>query len=398
MPTNKKLNGVISLATNTPGVPTGYGVQAKMLAERMVKHGIDLAILSNYGLEGRIDTLKLDNGEVPHYPRGITPYSGDVLKLYHEEHLAGREVPNYLMTLYDTWVYLDRDDLDEIPILSWVPIDHLTIPPKVKKWLEKDNVTPIAMSEFGFKAMKEQGIDAHYIPHAVDTSVFKPTPEVDGQSVRESLGLKEDDFLVGMVAANKANGQVHRKAFAENILAFSLFKKQNPNAYLYMHTDPLTTYGGFSVKALMSACGLDKDAVLFPDAHKYRMGYSDEEMAGLYSAMDILLHPSYGEGFGVPAIEAQACGTPTISSGWTACLELAGPDSYLVDGQPFWDEPQFSWFEIPLIPSITAALQKAYERGRGEYPETIAFAKSYDVEAVWEAYWLPFLASKLAVD
>lgn len=79
-------------------------------------------------------------------------------------------------------------------------------------------------------------------------------------------------------------------------------------------------------------------------------------------------------------------------------MELAGPDSYLVDGQPFWDEPQFSWFEIPLIPSITAALQKAYERGRGEYPETIAFAKSYDVEAVWEAYWLPFLASKLAVD
>lgn len=395
MPTHKKPSGIISLATNTPGIPTGYGVQAKMLAERLLRHGVDVAALSNYGLEGRIDKLKLDNGEITHYPRGLTPYSGDVLKLYHEDHVAGRKLPNYLFTLYDTWVYLDRTDLDEIDILSWVPIDHLTIPPKVLKWCEKDNVTPIAMSEFGFKLLKEQGIDAHYIPHAVDTSVYKPTHEIDGQPIREHFGLKRDDFLVGMVAANKANGQVHRKAFAENILAFSLFRKEHPNAYLYIHSEPTKSMGGFSILALMAACGLDKDAVLFPDGHKYRMGYSDQEMAALYTGMDILLHASYGEGFGVPAIEAQACGTPTIASGWTACLELAGPDSYLVDGQPFWDEPQFSWYEIPSVPSITQALTKAAKRGRQEFPETIAFAKSYDVEAIWNAYWLPFLKSKL---
>tara|TARA_R110001606_G_C14988232_1_gene605407 strand:- start:124 stop:597 length:474 start_codon:yes stop_codon:yes gene_type:complete len=156
--------------------------------------------------------------------------------------------------------------------------------------------------------------------------------------------------------------------------------------------------GGFTVKALIAACGLDEDAILFPDSDKYRMGYSSEEMAALYTGMDILLHASYGEGFGVPAIEAQACGTPTIASSWTACLELAGPDSYLVEGQPFWDEPQFSWFEIPSVPSITQALTKAAKRGRQEFPETLAFAKSYDVEAIWNAYWLPFLQSKLAVD
>ena len=395
MPTNKKLSGVISLATNTPGVPTGYGVQAKLLAERLLRHGVDVAALSNYGLEGRIDTLKLENGEIPHYPRGMTTYSGDVLKLYHEDFLADRDLPNYILTLYDAWVYLDTKDIDDINILSWVPIDHLTIPPRVEQWCNKENVTPIAMSEFGLKQLKDKGIDAHYIPHSVDTSVFKPTYEIDGQPIREYYGLKDDDFLVGMVAANKANGQIHRKAFAENILAFSLFKKQNPNAYLYIHSEPTKMYNGFNLLALMAACGLDKDSVLFPDSHKYRMGYSDEEMAALYSGMDILLHVSYGEGFGVPAIEAQACGTPTISSSWTASLELAGPDSYLVEGQPFWDEPQFSWFEIPLVPSIVNALQKAYERGRGDFPETVKFAKAYDVEAVWEAYWLPFLKKKL---
>jgi glycosyltransferase involved in cell wall biosynthesis len=145
----------------------------------------------------------------------------------------------------------------------------------------------------------------------------------------------------------------------------------------------------------MHAVGLDKDDVLFPDPHKYRMGYSDEEMAALYTGMDILLHTSYGEGFGVPSIESQVCGTPVIASSWTASLELAGPDSYLVEGQPFWDEAQLSWFQIPNVNSITSALEKAYERGRQEFPETVNFAKAYDVEAVWDAYWLPFLKEKL---
>lgn len=390
-----KLKGAISLASNTPGVPTGYGVQGMMLVERMKRHGIDVASLSNYGLEGRMDTLETKHGTIPHYPRGITVYSHDVMKLYHEDFLAGREIPNFILTLYDTWVYLENKELDDLNIVSWVPIDHLTLPAKVELWCKKENVTPIAMSEFGLKQLQGQGIDAHYIPHAVDTSVYKPTNEIDGQPIRDYYGLKEDDFLVGMVAANKANGQIHRKAFAENILAFSLLKKNHPNAYLYIHSDPGKHYGGFGLLNLIHAVGLEKDDVLFPDPHRYRMGYSDEEMAALYTGMDILLHPSYGEGFGVPAIEAQACGTPTISSSWTASLELAGPDSYLVEGQPFWDEAQLSWFQIPNVNSITAALEKAYERGRQEFPETLEFAKSYDVEAVWEAYWLPFLKEKL---
>lgn len=396
MTTYEQINGAISLATNTPGVPTGYGVQSKMLAERLLRHGIDVAALSNYGLEGRKDTLKIGGKEIPHYPRGVTTYSGDVIKQYHEEFVAGRDVPNAVITLYDVWVYLDRPELDELDIWSWVPIDHLSTPPRVELWCKKENVTPIAMSEFGYKQLTNAGIEAHYIPHAVDTKVYKPTQDIDGVPIRDYYGLAEGDFLVGMVAANKANGQIHRKAYAEALLAFSLFKKEHPNAYLYIHAEPGKHYGGFDLIRLMSAVGLDKDSVLFPDPQKARMGYSDEEMAALYTGMDILLNVSYGEGFGVPAIEAQACGTPLIASSWTASLELAGPDSFLVEGQPFWDESQLSWWQVPSVPSIVKALERAYAR-RGEvFPDTVKFAQAYDVEAVWEAYWLPFLKAKLA--
>lgn len=395
MTTYEQFTGAISLATNTPGVPTGYGVQAKMLMDRLKRHGLDVAALSNYGLEGRMDTIQTEYGPVKHYPRGLTQYSGDVIKLYHEDFLAGREMPNFVLTLYDVWVWLQNKEMDELKIASWVPIDHSTLPAKVELWCKKENVTPIAMSEFGFNELKRAGVDAYYIPHAVDTKVYKPTHEIDGMPIRDYYGLKKDDFLVGMVAANKANGQVHRKAYGENLLAFSLFKKNNPNAYLYIHADPSKAYGGFDLITLLKACGLEKDDVLFPDPHKYRMGYSDEEMAALYTGMDILLHASYGEGFGVPAIEAQACGTPTISSGWTASLELAGPHSFLVEGQPWWDEAQLAWWQIPLVPSIVAALEKALEGKDRDFTKTIEFARSYDVEAVWNAHWLPFLRDQL---
>jgi hypothetical protein len=94
------------------------------------------------------------------------------------------------------------------------------------------------MSPFGQRSLEKLGIESTYIPHAVDTKLYKPTHEIEGTPVKKYFGLKDSDFVVGMVAANKANGQIHRKAFAENLLAFSIFKKAHPDAYLYIHTDP----------------------------------------------------------------------------------------------------------------------------------------------------------------
>jgi glycosyltransferase involved in cell wall biosynthesis len=118
-------------------------------------------------------------------------------------------------------------------------------------------------------------------------------------------------------------------------------------------------------------------------------------MAALYTGMDVLLHASYGEGFGVPAIEAQACGTKVIGSNWAASQDLVSEDGWLVDGQPFWDEPQLSFFQIPSVPSIVQALTNAYSSSRAESKTSIEFAKQFDVERVWKWYWMPFLRGRL---
>jgi glycosyltransferase involved in cell wall biosynthesis len=50
----------------------------------------------------------------------------------------------------------------------------------------------------------------------------------------------------------------------------------------------------------------------------------DEDLPALYSAAEIFLYPSLYEGFGLPPLEAMACGTPTISSNASSLPEVVG--------------------------------------------------------------------------
>jgi glycosyltransferase involved in cell wall biosynthesis len=61
-------------------------------------------------------------------------------------------------------------------------------------------------------------------------------------------------------------------------------------------------------------------------------GYiADEDLAGLYNAATLFLYPSLSEGFGMPLVEAMACGTPVITSSISCLPEIAGKAGVLVD-------------------------------------------------------------------
>jgi glycosyltransferase involved in cell wall biosynthesis len=205
-----------------------------------------------------------------------------------------------------------------------------------------------------------------------------------------------DRFVVGMVAANKASGMVHRKAFSENLLGFSIFHKKHPDAMLYLHTDPLGRSGGWDLPSLLKSLSIPDDAVAFPDPNDYRFGLEPENLAAFYTSFDVLLATSYGEGFGVPTIEAQACGTRVIGSNWAATPDLVSDDGWLVGGMPAWDSGQNAWWQIPSPTSIAQALEDAYYADRGTNQTSVDFAKQFDVETVWRDNWLPVLTKLLA--
>ena len=390
-PTQKKLKGTVSIWSNSAYVaPTGYGEQAKLLLERLKRDGADVAMLSNYGLEGNIGSLPTPFGDVPHYPRGLEPYSNDVGPMHHA-HWKNQnpKQPDLLIGLYDSWVIKGKA-WEKINTAWWTPLDHITMPPKVEAFLRQKHINPLAMSPFGVEQMAAKGIDCDYVPHAIDTKVFKPTAQIQGTDVREYMDTK-NNFVVGVVAANKASGLVHRKSFSETLIAFSIFHKKHPDARLYLHTDPLGSAGGWNLLNLITALDIPKDAVLFPPFVDYKYGIAQEDLAALYTGMDVLLAPCMGGGFEVPIMEAQACGTRVISSSWTAPKDLVADDGWLIEGQPTWDAGQDAFWMTPLIPSMVSALEEAYAAGGGRSDAAIKFAADFDADVVWDKYWLPVL-------
>jgi glycosyltransferase involved in cell wall biosynthesis len=390
---NKKLNATISVLSNSPGMPTGYGQATEALVNLLKREGADVAALSNYGHEGINSTFRTDFGDIPLYARGNEVYSNDVAPAHHKHWKAiNPKQPDLMITLYDVWV-LNSKAYDSIPIASWTPIDHNPVPPGVLQWLKKDNVTPLAMSKFGLDQINKAGVEGHYIPHSIDTKVFKPTDTIGEMSAQEFMGFKDDEFIVGMNAANKASGIIHRKAFGENMMAFAMLCRKYPDAILYIHTDASSQHG-WNLMALAQLLGIPIDNLAFPDPLAYRYGMTRETLAGIYSQMDVMLATSYGEGFGVPTVEAQACGVPVIVSNFAASPELVG-DGWVVNGQPLYDPAQHSFFSIPSVPEIYTALEEAYKRGKGKSAKAIEFAQAFDHEKVWKENWMPVLKKLL---
>lgn len=397
---SEKLNGAVTWYSNSISQPTGYGQQSFEVVSRMKRHGLDVATVSNYGREGVNGYVDTPYGKVFEYARGMDLYSNDSTPVAHAHHISQHEgKPNLLMTLADVWI-LTNPEFQKIPkIASWVPLDHLSMPPAVKKWLDRDNVMPIAMAPFGVEQMAEVGIESTYIPHAIDTHTYKPTDKIEGQLTRRFLNVKDDDFLIVVNSANKANKSIHRKAFAELMMAFAMFRKKVPNAYLYIHTEPTGVAGGFHLPRLAAACGLPMDSVLFPNPIDYRYSFEPQHLAAIYTAADVVLQVSYGGGYELPIMEAQACGTRVISTNWSGPKDLVAEDGWQVGGQLFWDEAQLAWFKIPSIASIAQALGDAYDftRYEGSHSDISRnFAKQFDAEKIWLEKWVPFLKENLS--
>lgn len=395
---SEAINGTVTVFSNSPGMPTGYGQQAEYLVERLKRHKVDVACQSNYGREGQDTEWKTPYGKVPEFARGYELYSTDVIYGNHARFASQfPDQKDILLTLYDTWVFQNPNFDKFKKILAWTPLDHSSMPPNVYTFLKRDNVLPIAMAPFGLEQMQQHGINGIYIPHGIETKIFKPTQTFNGIKTRKFLGIDDSSFLVMMNSANKANKSIHRKAFAENLLAFKMFRDKHPDSYIYIHTEPNGIHGGFNIPRLAASIGLPPEAVLFPQPEDYRRGFTKEQLAALYTAADITLTTSYGEGFGLATIESQACGTPTITSAFAASKDLAGSDSFMVTGQPFWDEAQMAWYTVPSIGAITDALSQAWEARLPEKSKIcVEFAKDFDVEKIWVEKWLPLLKQELS--
>lgn len=367
--------------SNSPLAHTGYGTQTATFVPRIKHAGHDIAVSAFWGLGGSAIEWE-----------GITVYPGD-------EHWGNRTLTRLarhhggddclIITLMDVWV-LTAPSLSGARLASWVPVDHDPLPPKVLEFFQRTGARPIAMSRFGERKLAEHALDPLYVPHGIDTDVFRPRDEQRGE-IRRMMGVPDDAFVVGMVAANKGIAPP-RKAFPQVFQAFSRLRRDHPDAYLYLHTELAGDTQGINLGALAAACDIPSEAIKHTQPFAYELGATPTDMSLLMSALDVLANPSYGEGFGVPIMEAQACGTPVIITDFSAMSELCGA-GWKVGGDPWYDATQGSFYRCPSVDGVEHAMREAYEaRGDGGLrAKAREFALQYDADRVMDEFWTPVL-------
>jgi len=376
----------IAWYSNACHIPSGYGMQTAQVVHQMAADGHEVAITANHGASVLMNCA---HGH-PIFPEGLMRYSIDAAP----DNMKGwiDDKPGFGVVLFDLWPLLGVQGFNDINLACWTPVDHDPAPPMVAKFLLDGGHHAIAMSRFGEARLLDAGVrreNLTYIPHGIDTKLFSDR----GKGARTAMGIPEDCFLVVTNAANRGRIPI-RKGFGEMADAMSKFMKDRPDVFWMIHTEPNGHSEGVNIPRLVASLGIDTQRVRYPHPVHFRNGIPQDAIAQMYSAADVQLLTSMGEGFGIPAVESQACGTPVIVSDFSAQTELVGAHGTAVPVQRVWDEYQASFFGIPNVAAIVTALQEVYEDTKAGKVDRAAVAAEmwrYDQTKLYEASWKPLI-------
>lgn len=375
----------IMLASNY-SAQSGYANVARMLAPRWQALGHRVTV---FELGGRINR-PTQIGDIQVLPPALDPLGNDIV----DDH-ASRLRADAVISLTDAWG-LNGDVWGRTPWFPYTPIDHMPPTPAVVNSIRHCQ-RPIAMSTFGYQQLKGVGFEPYYAPLPYDPDVFSPGDKV---AARAALGFPQDVYLVAFVGVN--DSVPSRKGIPELLTAWAMTTQQGRRDWmLYMHTAPtgnlaLSPYGGVNIPQLMTTFGIDQNTVRLPDEYDYRTGIPQRALAELFRAADLLILPSRGEGFGLPLVEAQACGLTVATTNCAAQRELIF-GGIEIDGEVEWTW-QGATVVRPGVASIAEALEAGYElRGNPKQREmALRGAAEYAVDNVVAKYWTPVLTDMAA--
>lgn len=147
------------------------------------------------------------------------------------------------------------------------------------------------------------------------SAAFKPSLDEEGVQVRTRYALPTRYVL--------AVGNIQpRKNLPRLVAAFAAIAAEYPDCQLVVIGQ--STWHGSQVEATVRNHGLE-GRVRFT-------GYlPDDDLVALYRGATVFCYPSLYEGFGLPPLEAMACGTPTITSNTSSLPEVVGDAAATVD-------------------------------------------------------------------
>jgi glycosyltransferase involved in cell wall biosynthesis len=155
------------------------------------------------------------------------------------------------------------------------------------------------------------------IPNAIDEAILEDPGEEEMERVQERYQIR------GRFVLYAGNIKPH-KNLERLVAAFGMLKQRSghEDVKLLIIGDEINRYG--SLRRSVEAAGVRQDVRFF--------GFvPSRTLAALYRLASVFAFPSLYEGFGLPPLEAMACGTPVVTSRISSLPEVVGDAALLVD-------------------------------------------------------------------
>lgn len=369
--------------SNSPWNNSAYGKQTALFVPRIAALGHEVTIAAPYTFGG----CPLEWNGFTVLPCVRDTAGNDVILQNHEFTRA-----DWTIVLADPFGLLKAArGLAQIDCAMLMPVDCNPLGEGDVTVLRESGAVPVAISRFGERVLRAEGaLDVLYAPHGVDTVQYCPGDREAYRSTVDAIG--PDTLVIGLVAMNR---DLQRKSFAEQFEAFARFHARHPDSVLALHTSPVNN-PGLNLPGMAARLGIS-GALAWPDSFSYDMGLiTEDHMAAFYRGIDVLSMASHAEGFGCPLLEAQASGTPVVTTDAASMTELCG-SGWTVSGTPWWAPGHGAWWVRPDVPDIEQAYEAAWlARENGEMPvlqkAAREFALTYDIDRVFAQHMVPVLA------
>lgn len=360
----------INILSIAPWVETGYGRNCRDLIDILQKKH-KVCVTTIFGLQGS----SLNFGDVEVNPLYSYPHQEDSpqwVKYWFEKTKS-----DLILQHFDIWIMPQRWIKQiGLPVITYTPIDSYPLADVIKGGCD-GALLNVAMSRYAEHAFDNCDMPTKYIPHWYSKESFFPE---DKKTCRKLIPLPEDAFIFGVVGTNKGP----RKNTPGIMLAFKAFLASGgkENSLLYLHTNMFQDETNPEGYRLLD---LAKDLEILPwirytTKEDYLIGLPDDVIRTLYNSFDVLLHPSFGEGFGIPIIEAQACGVPVIASDNSATVEVCGTGGWIVPVNNYLcNQKTNSWFGVPAVELIVDKMILAYKEYRLKQELALENAQQYEI-------------------
>ncbi len=235
--------------------------------------------------------------DIIHDPNAITPFffgTRGIQQVVSVHDVIPWSFPGY-SSRFDSLIYK-----------QWLPYAL----PKVGKI-----ITPSTHSKSEIvKYMKLNANNVEVVPYGVDP-VFQALSE---ETVEVYL---KDNFQIDFPYLLYVGNLTLRKNVESCLKAFALIKDQFPEHRLLL-VGP-STFRASNLEPLLDSLNIRERIIM--------TGPLSIELPYIYNGADVFLFPSLYEGFGLPPLEAMACGTPVVTSTTTSLPEVVGDAGLLVD-------------------------------------------------------------------